>query len=274
MVTFKISLGIFFLRIFPMDRNPRLVIYLVILLNIVFGVARCVFVLADQCHVVETIMPGASSCSTTAPGFLQLGAFCTFLGAMTDMVLAGLAVWVIRQMSLARVERTIACALLLLGTLSGIVSFVRFAAVVHRIATESSITQALAVSRWSIIELGQGIIAASLATLRPLLREAYRRFHPSLLTPEESNEHSVSPEASSRAKARALRRWTSDEFFLTMGRFNNVEAAENDLQRRRTKVVSTSINISTIAEVPAEDLEACTEGNTPRTGPDKHLPNV
>jgi len=277
MISFKISLGLFFLRVFLINRIPRVIIYVVVALNIIFGIVRSVYVLVDQCHIISELIPGASSCTPSGLAFVELGVFITWLAALTDVVFAALALWAIRQMSLPRVEQVIAAILLLLGTMSGIFSFVRFAILVKGLSHSNNIVQTIMVARWSVIELGQGIIAASLATLRPLLREIYKQFHPSFVTPELTEEANTTP-VEPIVRPRNSHRWTSDEFFLTMGRFKGVEAGEKDINTgpngRRPTVISAALTVPVVTEESEQDLENGLARIQSASSTHRHLRNV
>lgn len=239
MITFKISLGLFFLRVFTLDWRIRFCIYVSVALNTIFGLVRFIYILAQPCHVGAFISPMESAACPSSRPFLVLGATSTLLAALTDLVFAVLSVVAIWNMMLPRHEQIVAAALLVMGTAGGVISLIRFAAVIHRVDMQHSIVLSILVARWSILELGLGITAASLATLRPLSRKFFGRLYSS-----SSEGDSPAPlmrqiydDDEERGKPNVHAKFNRDSLFLFgLGRFKS--DAEGGLQ-----IVNTNVHV-------------------------------
>jgi len=135
-----------------------------------------------------------------------------------------LAVYAIWSLTLPRHEQFIATALLVMGTAGGVISFIRFVAVLHRVSEQDSIVGSILVSRWSTIELGLGISTASLATLRPLSKKLFGHLYSS-----SSDSDSPAPlmrqvmaDDEERTQPKVHPKFTRDSIFLfALGRFKS-----------------------------------------------------
>ncbi|GAB7339903.1 hypothetical protein MBLNU457_6431t1 [Dothideomycetes sp. NU457] len=247
MITFKISLGLFFLRVFTLDWRIRFCIYISVALNTIFGLVRFVYILAQPCHVGGFITPVENAACPSSRPFLVLGATSTLLAAITDLVFAVLAVVAIWNMMLPRHEQIVAAALLVMGTAGGVISLIRFAAVIHRVDMQHSIVLSILVARWSILELGLGISAASLATLRPLSKKWFGRLYSS-----SSEGDSPAPlmrqmlnDDEERGKPNVHAKFSRDSLFLFgLGRFKS--DTDGGLQ-----IVKTNVHVLSRKETDA-----------------------
>ena len=248
MITFKMSLGLFFLRIFTFDWKIRYCIFTSVALNTLFGLVRFIYLLAQPCQVVNFLFPKGHSCPGSRP-FLVLGATSTLVAALTDVVFAILAVYAIWNMTLPRHEQFIAAALLVLGTAGGVISFIRFAAVIHRVNEQDSIILSILVSRWSTIELGLGISAASLATLRPLSRKMFGRLYSSSSEGDSPAPlmRQVMQDDDERSHPKVHAKYTRDSIFLfALGRFKSDDAG--------LPTINTNVNAPVMEEKNAPPI--------------------
>lgn len=94
---------------------------------------------------------------------------------LTDFAFSLLAVIAIWSVNLPAFEKISASGLLVLGTGGGIASCIRLAVILEPSHGSIMIVHGLVSGRWTIIEIGIGIFAASLATLRPLFRRIKER---------------------------------------------------------------------------------------------------
>jgi hypothetical protein len=92
------------------------------------------------------------------------------MNALTDWLFSLLPVTVIWSAALPRSTKITAGCLLGLGSLASIASLIRLAFIPGIEASPTFLENASAIACWSIVEPGLGIVAASLAALRPLFR--------------------------------------------------------------------------------------------------------
>jgi len=140
---------------------------------------------------------------------------------------------------LPRHEQIIAAALLVMGTAGGVISLIRFAAVIHRVDMQHSIVLSIVVARWTVLELGLGISAASLATLRPLSKKWFGRLYSSSSEGDSPAPlmRQIMQDDEERGKPTVNAKFTRDSLFLFgLGRFKS--DTEAGLQ-----IVNTNVHI-------------------------------
>lgn len=95
------------------------------------------------------------------------------MNALTDWLFSLLPVTVIWSAAIPRSTKISAGCLLGLGSLASIASLIRLAYIPGIEASPTFLEHAVNIASWSIVEPGLGIVAASLATLRPLFRHCF-----------------------------------------------------------------------------------------------------
>jgi hypothetical protein len=95
------------------------------------------------------------------------------MNALTDWIFSLLPVTVIWSAAIPRSTKISAGCLLGLGSLASIASLIRLAFIPGIQASPTFLQNASSIACWSIVEPGLGIIAASLAALRPLFRHCF-----------------------------------------------------------------------------------------------------
>ncbi|KAI4849356.1 hypothetical protein E4T44_03400 [Aureobasidium sp. EXF-8845] len=168
-IIFKLSLAVFFLRIVN-QRWQRQVIIGSVSLYTLFGTAW-LFVAIFQCG-----NPGdygkneaAGKCLPFQTVLRPLNYTHGVFNAVTDWIFAIIPIFVVRSAQMHKQQKITVCTILGLGVLGSICSIVRLAYVdVIGVALQDLLVSAPNFAIVSIVELGLGITAACLATLRPL----------------------------------------------------------------------------------------------------------
>lgn len=91
----------------------------------------------------------------------------------TDWIFAALPVTILWHTKMDRRTKSVCALLLSLGAFGSLCSIVRFKYINGLSITPDFFWNAANISIWSTIELGTGIVAGSLATLRPLFRQLF-----------------------------------------------------------------------------------------------------
>lgn len=124
----------------------------------------------------------------------SLAYFQTSTNAVTDLIYAILPIFIIRESKLPPIAKISSCLLLALGTVGGIASVVRLKYIKGLQPGPDFFNSSVNIAIWSLIEPGLGITAASLATLRPLLKacgEKTRSMTPGLPTLGSGSGHGI-----------------------------------------------------------------------------------
>lgn len=171
-ILLKISLAAFFLRI-TVERWQRWVLYISVsiytLVTFVFF-----FITLFQCgnpiHYVATALQG--HCTHSQTYFTPLTFATGTLNAVVDWIFAITPVLSVIRLRLPRKTKATACFLLCLGILGSVASVVRLAFLGkdNSEITPAFLWNASKILLASVVELGLGIIAMSLAALRPLFK--------------------------------------------------------------------------------------------------------
>lgn len=146
------------------------------------GLAAIIFTFVEPCQIETEFFIGLPRCGMTSPFYqnsvwLRIAEAWTLANTASDILMAGVAVMVIVQMQLARRNKISAALLCALGSIGCVASCVRLVFLVVNIHNYSYLGQSILEAIWSSIEPGLGIIAASLATLRPLARAVFGTSH-------------------------------------------------------------------------------------------------
>lgn len=168
-VALKISLAIFFLRIVTVT-TYRYVIYTACLTYTIYGVFYF-FIAIFQCgdptsYLLHEIEGTCISWKVLGPlAYLQAS-----LNAVTDWVYAIMPIFLIWDLQMARSTKWSVCACLMLATLGSVASVVRIGYLSGLADKNNYFAATTPLAIWSIVESGLGIIAGSLATLKPLFQ--------------------------------------------------------------------------------------------------------
>ncbi|KAI4736781.1 hypothetical protein E4T50_12731 [Aureobasidium sp. EXF-12298] len=168
-IIFKLSLAIFFLRVVN-QRWQRQVIIGSVTLYTLFGTAW-LFVAIFQCGSPADYGKNEAlgKCLPFRTVLRPLNYTHGVLNAVTDWIFAIIPIFVVRAAQMHRQQKITVCTILGLGVLGSICSLVRLAYVdVIGVALQDLLISAPNYGIVSIVELGLGITAACLATLRPL----------------------------------------------------------------------------------------------------------
>ncbi|CAD0106103.1 unnamed protein product [Aureobasidium uvarum] len=173
-VILKLALAIFFLRIIPDNFSwQRKVIYISTAIYTTYGLAFT-FIVIFQCgnpnnFFIQEARKQCMSDTILQPLYYAAGG----MNALTDWLFSLLPVTVIWSAAIPRSTKISAGCLLGLGSLASIASLVRLAYIPGIEASPTFLEHAVNIASWSIVEPGLGIVAASLATLRPLFRYCF-----------------------------------------------------------------------------------------------------
>ena len=169
-VFLKLSLATFFLRV-VMERWQRWVIISSVSVYTAYSFAflfTCIFQCGNPSHVLMSRL--ANKCMSwdiLGPLFYIHGC----LNAVVDWILVFLPIFVMRKTKLARTAKISVFCILALGALGSIASLARLAFMDgYDWKAPDYYPQALKTTLCTVLEPGLGIVAGSLATLRPLLR--------------------------------------------------------------------------------------------------------
>ncbi|KAK6004975.1 hypothetical protein QM012_007754 [Aureobasidium pullulans] len=168
-ICLKISLAFFFLR-FLITRWSRHIVWISVILYTIIAVAM-LFLVVFECGIPRNyvIKQTSGKCVSfrvqSCVGYVH-GA----LNALTDWVFPLLAIQFLVRTKLSRMAKVSCCAILLLAVVGSVASIVR-TVYIPRFGPGGNIyAKNIDPLIWTLIEGALGIIAASLATLRPLFQ--------------------------------------------------------------------------------------------------------
>lgn len=168
-VVFKISLAIFFLRVVN-ERWQRQVIWATVSIYTLVGIVWffvAIFECGNPLQFAEKAALG--QCLSWKRVLEPFNYFHGTLNAVTDWIFAIIPIFVVRGAQMTREARLSVIAILALGAAGSITSLVRLAYVgVLGVSVDKIFVKLPEYGIVSIIEVGFGITAACLATLRPL----------------------------------------------------------------------------------------------------------
>ena len=164
------ALGMFYLRIAIRAWHRRLV-YATVAFSTVFGVAYF-FLVIFQCGAVPRKIFQQESAGKCIPfdKVLIINITAGVINTVADWILALLPIFILRQAQLGRAAKISAGFVLVLGSIGSICSAIRLAFLRGLRPGPHFFWTAVDIAVWSVAEPVIGIIAASLATLRPLFR--------------------------------------------------------------------------------------------------------
>ncbi|TKX25646.1 hypothetical protein C1H76_2296 [Elsinoe australis] len=166
LVTLKISVGFFFLRILSHRRAACYFIYVVVMLHTIVGLVYFGFS-GFTCVQLKDVQAFTESCSVQDA---STAVFTTvsIVDITTDFILALMGIYVLWNARLPLITKVSACVLLAVGTSGGVVSAVRLRVILEPTNPEVYMKQLLDSRRWVVLELATGMIASNLTMIRPL----------------------------------------------------------------------------------------------------------
>ncbi|GAM87523.1 hypothetical protein ANO11243_055490 [Dothideomycetidae sp. 11243] len=172
MITFKLSLGFYFLKILSIYKTWRIVIWITIVLTLILSVFELIWTLLYPCQLVMQFFKGGN-CAKDAMrvDWEIITAVWTLITVATDFTYGVLSILAIRRLQLplkTKIQGAILCGL---GSIGGLASLVRFCFLIAKWPSASILGQSVIFTIWTILEPGLGITAAALATLRPLAKK-------------------------------------------------------------------------------------------------------
>ncbi|KAI4721007.1 hypothetical protein E4T48_02714 [Aureobasidium sp. EXF-10727] len=214
-VALKISLAIFFLRIVIRPWQRR-IIYAATGLYTVYAIAFA-FVAVFQCGIPTNFLIKEATGVCITDDFLQpLNYVHASLNAISDWTFACLPVFVLWNAKIPRSAKISSGLLLSLGAVGSIISLIRIAYIPGLKTGPAFFTNAITIGVWSLIEPGLGIVAASLATLRPLFKNMMEKARNTTHTSNSSKSLSHNSKGSLQRKAAFSGAKFSDRGYLQM----------------------------------------------------------
>jgi hypothetical protein len=173
----KLSLGLFFLRV-VIKKWLRKIIYVTMALSTAINIYHCFFVLfscGNPTLYLENTLLKKCVRKSVEVGLAYEQATVT---TVTDWVFALMPIPLLWNATMDRRSKISVGLILSLGAFGSICSIVRFKYVDSLGDRDDFFWNAANVSIWSTIEMGTGIIAGCLATMRPLFKRAVHLTHP------------------------------------------------------------------------------------------------
>ncbi|KAG8627570.1 hypothetical protein KVT40_005053 [Elsinoe batatas] len=152
---------------FSHKKMQRYSIIALCILSTITGLAY--FAFASFTCTTLIIAPGSEANCPIQP--VSNGVFYAFsvVSIASDYIFTLMAVYALWRAKLPVTTKLPACALLIMGTVGGIASTIRFSLLVKPVTPENYLTSIFDVGKWTIVEHSIGVIAANLAMTRPLL---------------------------------------------------------------------------------------------------------
>ncbi|KAI7279623.1 hypothetical protein KC345_g5236 [Hortaea werneckii] len=186
-VLFKAALGLFYLRI-VISRRLQYVSYVTMGVSMTFGIAYLFFTLF-QCgspHGLVEKRIGGKCVSDKA--LLAVGLSEGAVNASADWILGLLPIIPLYKANMPRPAKLSASFVILLGAAGSVCSVVRLPYITDFAPGSDFFLKSSRFTLWSVAECGICIIAASLATLRPLVRTCLEGARESLIRSGHSRQ--------------------------------------------------------------------------------------
>ena len=185
-ICFKLSLALFFLRIVT-RKWQRLIIVITVTIYTAFNFGL-LFVVLFQCGNPTAINILTTTCLDWPTILGPLLYFSATLNALVDWIFALTPIIVIRSLHMEKRDKHSVMAMIVLAISGSIVSIVRIPYIPGlRLDSYSYSSTNDVIAYTSVIESGIGIIVASLALLRPLVRQWVEKARTTLSSNENSS---------------------------------------------------------------------------------------
>lgn len=171
-VFLKLSLGVFFLRICIKKWQKNLIYGIMVfntLINL-FHILFITFVCGRPGNFLQRAIEGKCASNEAILGIAYEQGVVT---TTTDWIFAILPITILWHAQMDRRTKSVCAFVLSLGAFGSICSLVRFKYINGLAITPDFFWNAANISIWSTTELGMGIVATSLATLRPLFKRLF-----------------------------------------------------------------------------------------------------
>lgn len=245
MIALKISLGIFFLKIFVASIWQRVVIHIIVAVSVLYGIVYF-FMTMFSCALLTYFSANAGECSTEKT-YAGVSTSWSVLNAVTDLLFSLISVLAIWSVNLPASAKVWAGGLLVLGTIGGIASCIRLGVILD--PDDNRIQRGLISGRWTIIEIGVGIAAASSAALRPLLRWSMKRAKSSISSSPNNTAGGVVQSALGSSQRPAAPDWRMER------RISDVEKGAASMQQEEDDKQSCNHSLQTHDLFSAETID-------------------
>ncbi|OQO05962.1 hypothetical protein B0A48_10058 [Cryoendolithus antarcticus] len=170
MVIVKISLGIFYLRI-AIEKWQRWTVWVTLTISTIYG-TYYFFAAIFQCGNPKYFLRNAlaGKCGGSPNTLLPVNMTAGVINAVSDLVMVILPIFLIRKASMRKRAKISAYGVVALGSIGGVVSLLRLKYIKDLSYVTNFFETGVTITLWSIAEAGIAIIAASLATVRPIFR--------------------------------------------------------------------------------------------------------
>ncbi|KAK6434804.1 hypothetical protein LTR95_009006 [Oleoguttula sp. CCFEE 5521] len=170
MVIVKISLGIFYLRI-AIEKWQKWTVWVTLTISTIYG-TYYFFAAIFQCGNPKYFLRNAlaGKCGGSANTLLPVNMTAGVINAVSDLVMVILPIFLIRKASMPKRAKISAYGVVALGSIGGVVSLLRLKYIKDLSYVTNFFETGVTITLWSIAEAGIAIIAASLATVRPIFR--------------------------------------------------------------------------------------------------------
>ena len=178
MIIVKISIGIFFLKLFSTTsfKWQRWTISGLMIASTIIGLAYLIMTFATCAIMVQsqktTAMHTGTDWCPIQDTFVSISITYSVFNIVTDFVWTGLAIVALVRAKMSTSTKVSASFLLILGSIGCIASIMR---VVAQAPVTDIRLAGVVLAQWSNIEAGMCIIAGSLMTLRPLVQPAIEK---------------------------------------------------------------------------------------------------
>ncbi|KAF9761428.1 hypothetical protein IL306_003815 [Fusarium sp. DS 682] len=171
MIFCKLSIGFFLLRV-TTEKLQKWIIYLAMFCTGLSG-AIFFFVTLFQCHPISYFWNKDDQDGTCINPrvVIALAILYSVFGVLSDFIFALLPGWIIWNLQLHKRTKYSLIPLLAMGCVASAAVIARFP-YLHLIAKPDFLWNTTDIAIWSTIEQGLAITASSMATLRPLLKQA------------------------------------------------------------------------------------------------------
>lgn len=202
MVLLKISLCLFFIKIFASKRTFIVIMVITTVVASCVRVANIITVAEALCSFEAFFFMDIKECGGTKPpssAWVITTFVSTAVNIASDLLYVVLSIIVVARLQMKLRQKISTILLCVLGTIGTIASVVRLVLQLSYIPGESRFGASNLEIMCSVMELGLGIIAASCATLRPVLEQARKWYkHRRGLLSSRSNDKTGSRSAQTR----------------------------------------------------------------------------
>lgn len=209
----KLSFATFFLR-FTQQRLQRWIIIIAVSIYVVYNIMFMFVVLFYCGNPTPWTFINHTHCVSWDHVVSPLNYIAAILNAVTDWVFVGVTVLIITQTLTSCDERASVSAILCLGALGSVISVVRIPFINELKPTLGYFPKIAKIEMISLSETAIGIIAISVATLRPLVRLCMEKFGNSDTSQHSTRTHQpslveIQPSGSSRQSVEMASRTSS-----------------------------------------------------------------